>query len=136
MRGFAHGLVLAGNLGSYLAYYGEADMREEIGEPFRIASVLKHVPISRRLFELLCRRRLGCAPAQYAQRIRVEHAKQLLASQEKLKLQHLAKRCGFSGARHFRDAFRRMTGMTPAEYRRLLARDRSALPRAATAPPP
>ncbi|MBM4094424.1 MAG: AraC family transcriptional regulator [Planctomycetes bacterium] len=51
-------------------------------------------------------------------------------------LQHLAKRCGFSGARHFRDAFRRMTGMTPAEYRRRLARDRSALPRAATAPPP
>lgn len=101
-------------------------MRDHAGQHFQIETVLKHVSVSRRLLEIRCRRHLHCTPQQYLRQMRVELAKQLLARNDELKLHQIARMSGFTSARHFRDAFQRVTGTTPAKYRLHLTTDSGA----------
>ena len=100
-------------------------MREHAGEHFQIGAVLKNISVSRRLLEIHCRKHLHCTPQQYLRQMRVERAKQLLSRSAELKLQQIARMSGFTSARHFRDAFQRVTGTTPARYRLRLTTDSS-----------
>jgi AraC family transcriptional regulator len=62
---------------------------------------------------------LGVPPFRYVSRRRLEHAMALLAAGT-FPLSEIAHRSGFSSQAGFNRAFRRATGMTPGEYRRLL----------------
>ena len=99
-------------------------IREHLGEPFGVEMLEKHVAVSRRHLYDLFRQCLNCTPYEYINRARVERAKQLLASPTRLKLYRIAEDCGFSDARHLRSVFRRLTGLTLAEYRRLASERR------------
>jgi len=50
--------------------------------------------------------------------LRVEEAKQRLASQDENKILAIAMDCGFNSKSTFNDIFRRTVGMTPSEYKR------------------
>jgi AraC family transcriptional regulator len=62
---------------------------------------------------------VGLPPFRYVSRRRLEHAMALLAT-GRLPLSEIAHRSRFSSQANFNRAFRRATGMTPGEYRRLL----------------
>ena len=62
---------------------------------------------------------VGLAPYRYVSRRRLERAMALLAT-GRLPLSEIAHRSCFSSQASFNRAFRRATGMTPGEYRRLL----------------
>jgi LacI family transcriptional regulator len=83
-----------------------------------VETLCKQLAVSQRLLDLRFRKYMGCPPREFLCRTRVERAKQLLAIGDNAKLQQVAKACGFSGARHLRAAFKRVTGLTPAEFRR------------------
>ena len=88
-------------------------------EPLCVESLCQQLSISHRLLDLRFRKCMGFPPREFLCRTRVERAKRLLAAAgDSAKLQQVAKACGFSGARHLRAAFKRVTGLTPAEYRR------------------
>lgn len=93
-------------------------IREHAAERMCVESLCEELSISHRLLDLRFQKFLGFPPREYLCRTRVERARQLLATGESLKLQHVAKSCGFTGVRHLRAAFKRVTGMTPADYRR------------------
>jgi LacI family transcriptional regulator len=93
-------------------------VREHIQEPSLSEALLGAVSISRRTLGLRFKKYLGRTPQEYIWQARVEQSKKLLVGGEKRKLLHVAKACGFSGERHFRTVFRRITGMTPNQYRR------------------
>ena len=93
-------------------------MWDHVGDQFGIQRVMQHVPISRRHLELRFRNVLHCTPHDYLCRIRVERAKQFLTSEDRLKLRNVAAACGFSSVERMRLIFRRLTGLTPLEYRR------------------
>jgi AraC family transcriptional regulator len=59
---------------------------------------------------------LGRGPAKEILRVRVEHAKTLLAETDET-LKSVAADLGFRSLAHFAYVFRRETGITPAEYR-------------------
>ncbi len=61
----------------------------------------------------------GMPPARYVSRRRLEAAMAMLAT-GRLSLGEIAHRCRFASQAGFTRAFRRATGMTPGEYRRLL----------------
>jgi AraC family transcriptional regulator len=67
------------------------------------------------------RREFGCTCGDYVRRLRVEFASARLASSSE-PLRDLALAAGFADQSHFARTFRRLTGMTPAEYRRLSRR--------------
>ncbi len=93
-------------------------MRDHLGETFGIEQVAAASAISRRQLELRFRRVLGCTPHEYLSRLRVERAKDLLTRPDRVKLEHVAKACGLASAERLRLVFRRVTGQTPADYRR------------------
>lgn len=95
-----------------------AHVREHLHEPFGVERVAGRAPLSRRRLEHRFKRALGCTPYEFISRTRVDKARTLLASPQKQTLARIAALCGFSEPRRFRMVFQRLTGMTPAEYRR------------------
>ena len=58
-------------------------------------------------------------PHQYQVRQRVEHAKQLLAEPDRT-ITEVAIAAGYSASSNFATVFRRVTGVSPREFRRSL----------------
>jgi len=88
------------------------------GEAFGVHQVVDATTISRRLLEIRFRRVLGCTLHDYICRKRMDHAKRLMTAPERIKFHKVAHLCGFSSLDQMRLVFKRMTGMSPLEYRR------------------
>lgn len=67
------------------------------------------------------RKHYSCTAGDYVRRLRVEYACQELGKSGS-SLAEIASAAGFSDQSHFSKVFRRLTGMTPAEYRAALSR--------------
>lgn len=93
-------------------------IRENTEEPFGIERLVQITGKSRRWLTQHFRIALSCTPYEYICLVRVEQAKKMLASSEKIPLHEIARRCGFSETRNLRHVFERFTKMTPASYRR------------------
>jgi AraC family transcriptional regulator len=61
-----------------------------------------------------------CTAGEYVRRLRIEHACQQLGKRD-TEIALLATHLGFADASHFTRTFKRITGHTPAEYRRILS---------------
>lgn len=59
-----------------------------------------------------------CTPGEFIRRVRVEHAIQLMTDARR-SLADIACNAGFTDQSHFTRVFKRATGLTPAQYRRL-----------------
>ena len=92
-------------------------IHEHVAQRLCVDGLCKHLSVSHRLLDLRFKKFLGCPPREFLCRMRVERAKQLLTAGDNPKLQQVANACGFTGVRHLRAAFKRVTGMTPADYR-------------------
>jgi len=57
----------------------------------------------------------GCSIGEYVARSQLDHAKQLLATEESIK--SIAYSMGFTSPSNFSTAFRRATGQTPRQFR-------------------
>ncbi|HYJ79244.1 MAG TPA: AraC family transcriptional regulator [Longimicrobiaceae bacterium] len=64
------------------------------------------------------RRHVGSSVGEYARRLRLERARDELVHSE-ASISGIALRSGFADQSHFSRAFRRLTGVSPARYRRL-----------------
>jgi LacI family transcriptional regulator len=92
-------------------------VHEHLAEPLSLDVLCEKVSMSHRSLDLHFKKYLHCSPREYICRTRVERCKRLLASKERPKLQQIARACGFTGERHLRTVFQRITGQTPSEYR-------------------
>jgi AraC family transcriptional regulator len=70
-------------------------------------------------FARLFKRRTGVAPHQFIVQRRIERARSLLRNAD-LSVGEVAARCGFAQQSHFATTFRRVVGLSPTSYRRLL----------------
>lgn len=93
-------------------------IREHLHEKFGVERLIASSGLSRRWLEYRFQESLGCTPYAMINQLRVERAKQLLANPGKHTLSQIAEACGFSELRRFRLAFRRVTGKTPAQFRK------------------
>ncbi|HYF52067.1 MAG TPA: substrate-binding domain-containing protein [Planctomycetota bacterium] len=92
-------------------------IREHAAEGLAVKHILQHVAVSRRALEHKFRSVLKRSPLEEIGRVRLERAQQLLARTD-LPMPEVAARAGFSNAERLSVVFRRMTGVTPSEYRR------------------
>jgi LacI family transcriptional regulator len=92
-------------------------IREHACGPLRVHDVIAQVPVARRTLEVAFRRLLGRSPADEIRRVRLEHARRLVAHGD-LPLREIAQRCGFGHVESFTRAFRQAYRRTPAAYRR------------------
>ena len=93
-------------------------IHDHLGKPFGIDRVVQAASISRRQLEARFHRVLGCTPYDYLSRKRIERAKQILSASGRTKLHNVSMACGFPSVERMRLVFKRLTGMTPLEYRR------------------
>lgn len=92
-------------------------MREHAVEGINVESVLLHVGVTRRDLERKFRRLLHSSILQELRRIRVEHAKRLLAGTG-LPMPAVARHSGFSSPQRLAVVFRQFERISPTEYRR------------------
>jgi transcriptional regulator GlxA family with amidase domain len=86
-------------------------------EGIRMKEMAAQAGISREHFTRLFARQMGCGPAAFLRRIRVEAAARLLRTTE-LPVAEAAFRSGWASASKFDLFFRRRYGVSPREYRR------------------
>jgi LacI family transcriptional regulator len=92
-------------------------IRDHACDPCSVADVLQRVPVGRRWLERQFAEKLGRTPHDEIARVRVEAAQRLLLRSD-LDVPEIAVRCGFVEPKNFHVAFRKLTGTTPAAYRR------------------
>jgi AraC family transcriptional regulator len=79
------------------------------------------------------RRRYGCSVGEMQRQLRIDYARDLLATTETPQAD-IALETGFSSQSHFAAAFRRVAGVTPGAYRRAARCDRDRMLRARKTP--
>ena len=67
----------------------------------------------------LFRRFLGCSVYEYIITYRINKAKEFLLVHQHMEVQEIAARTGFPDSSHFIAMFRKMTGVTPLEFRKI-----------------
>jgi LacI family transcriptional regulator len=92
-------------------------IREHACDPCTVGDVLRAVPVGRRWLERQCVAQLGRTPHDEIARVRIEAAQRLLLRSE-LNMLQISSRCGFAELKSFYVAFSKVTGTTPAAYRR------------------
>lgn len=94
-----------------------AYIEARLGDSLSVASLAQVAGVSEAHFTRLFVRRIGMPPHRYILRARVERAMDLLSATRK-PIVEIAAELGFSTQSHFTAAFKRITGITPTEYRR------------------
>ncbi|MDJ0680333.1 MAG: AraC family transcriptional regulator [Xenococcaceae cyanobacterium MO_167.B52] len=82
----------------------------------KLADLAKLLDISSFHFSRLFKQSIGITPHQYLSQQRVERAKQLLKTTDRL-IVDIALECGFTSHSHLSKQFRQLTSMTPKAYR-------------------
>lgn len=94
-----------------------AYIREHYAQHITLADLAAAAGYSPNYFHHIFTLVMGITPAHYLLEERIRQAK-LLLLQPDLPLSNVAYDCGFSSQSHFTHQFRKMTGITPAQYRR------------------
>jgi LacI family transcriptional regulator len=89
---------------------------EHYQEPIAVTDLARVAAMSMRSFHQAFAAHVGRPPGYEIQRIRIEHAKQLLATSSE-KIEAVAVLCGYESANSFWVAFKRAARMTPKQYR-------------------
>lgn len=91
-------------------------MLQHYQEGFRLSELASHLAVSERTVIRHFQQHLQTTPAQFAQQLKMDLARQLLINSH-LSVEQLAQRLGYADANAFRRAFRRICGLTTGQYR-------------------
>jgi transcriptional regulator GlxA family with amidase domain len=92
-------------------------IEETPARPYSVDELARAVGMSRRTFVRRFTRAAGSSPRDYLQRVKVEAAKRALESSGRA-IGSIASEVGYGDPVAFRKIFARLTGLTPADYRR------------------
>jgi len=93
-------------------------IRARACEGIAVTDVLARVPLNRRALERRFRKILGRSPHEEIHRVRIERARQLLMSTA-YSLPEVAARSGFTYVQYLGRVFRKATGLTPGQFRKV-----------------
>lgn len=98
----------------------QALMEERFRDTLRVAALARELAISPRHFVRRFKAATGSTPSDYIHRVKVEAAKRTLENGRR-PIAEVANEVGYEDVSSFRNVFRRVTGLSPAEYRRKYA---------------
>jgi LacI family transcriptional regulator len=91
--------------------------RDRLSSGIQVADLARKFGMSRQHLDLLFRQRARFTPVQMLRHLAVVRARQLLTGTD-LTLHQIAGECGYTDLPHFGVLFRKLTGTTPAAYRK------------------
>jgi AraC-like DNA-binding protein len=92
-------------------------LEENFRERVQLADLAEHCDLSSTHIHRLFQRLLRMSPAEYLLALRLQEARRLLATTDKA-LSDIALGTGFFDQSHFTKRFRKVTGMTPTQFRK------------------
>ncbi len=93
------------------------DIYLHLHEPIALEELARRAGLTRSYFSVLFRKEVGMPVSDYIRAMRVDEAKDLLRLTGYSQLE-ISSYLAFNSQSHFVSVFRRVTGMTPGEYRR------------------
>lgn len=94
----------------------QAHIERNIGEKISVGDLSVKFAIGRRNFDRRFIKATGNTPLEYAQRVKVESAKKALEATRKT-VNEVMYEVGYSDVKAFREVFRKITGLSPQEYK-------------------
>ncbi|MGM9804492.1 MAG: helix-turn-helix domain-containing protein [Muribaculaceae bacterium] len=91
-------------------------MHEHFHEDIGIAALAERFGVGERMLRRMFAASLHVSPLQYLNRLRIEHAAELLAGTN-LSVKEVCFRCGFNSPQHFSRLYKRITGHLPRKNR-------------------
>ena len=92
-------------------------IRKHLSEPISLEDVAREVYLAPTYFSGYFKTKTGSNFKDYLLKLRIERAIELL--RRKLKIQDIALQCGYTDVKHFCKVFKKSTGVTPSEFRRI-----------------
>jgi len=84
---------------------------------FQLIDLRQVLPLNRTYLSRFINTEYGCSFYQWVNGLRISEAKRLMTEQPELKMQDVAKQCGFSSRNVFTQVFTRETGKRPSEWK-------------------
>jgi len=97
-------------------------LEKNLAKSVNMKTVAHNQGMSRRTFERRFKKATGDTLLFYLQKIRVEAAKKML-EMEKVTFDEISYRAGYQNSCHFREIFRKHTGLLPSQYERYFRQD-------------
>jgi transcriptional regulator GlxA family with amidase domain len=91
-------------------------IEKHLTEKISIEDLSSHFSLGRRNFDRRFIKATGNTPLEYSQRVKMESAKKALESSRKT-INEVMYEVGYSDVKAFREVFRKITGMSPIEYK-------------------
>ena len=88
-------------------------------EPLNLEGLATRFAINKNYLSSRFHREMGVTVTDYINRVRVRRAEELL-EKTALSMQNVAEQCGFSDANYFTRIFKKINGLSPNEYRKVL----------------
>lgn len=98
-----------------------AYIRDHCGQGLTVDRVMDQLDVSRRHLEKRMKRAIGITPQVAIFRAQIERAKSMLAESD-TPIEAISRTCGFRQPARLNQVFKRLTGMTPGQYRQQRAR--------------
>ena len=94
-------------------------IEEKIGEPFRVGDLCDAIGYSKSYLSKLFCEMTGETIASYATRAKIARAKEMIRD-DSMNFTEISAALAFDNPQYFTRVFRRVTGMTPTEFKRSL----------------
>ncbi|MEO6133346.1 MAG: helix-turn-helix domain-containing protein [Saprospiraceae bacterium] len=102
--------------GDEMVKKAQAFIESKLHEKISIEQLSSGLAVGRRNFDRRFIKATGNTPVEYAQRVKIESAKKSFESSRKT-ISEVMYEVGYSDMKAFREVFRKITGMSPLEYR-------------------
>src|SRR5438045_5735685 len=95
---------------------GQEYIEGKLDEKISIDEISSRITIGRRNFDRRFIKATGNTPLEYSQRVKIESAKKAFETTRKT-INEVMYEVGYSDVKAFREVFRKVTGVSPLEYR-------------------
>jgi transcriptional regulator GlxA family with amidase domain len=102
--------------GDEMVQQAQAFIESNLHEKISIEFLAQKFAVGRRNFDRRFIKATGNTPIEYAQRVKVEFAKKAFETNRKT-INEVMYDVGYSDVKAFREVFRKITGMSPLEYK-------------------
>jgi LacI family transcriptional regulator len=93
-------------------------IRHNFKAPVKVAALADHLGVSKRTLEMHFRKSAGSSPHEFIIQLRVQQAQSLMQIFPRRTIEQIAADCGFGTAATVYAAFHRVTGQSPASFRK------------------
>jgi transcriptional regulator GlxA family with amidase domain len=110
--------------GDEMVIKAQAYIESNLDEKISVEHLSSRFAIGRRNFDRRFIKATGNTPVEYLQRVKIESAKKTLETSRKT-INEVMYEVGYSDVKAFREVFRKITGMSPLEYRNKYNKERA-----------